>query len=208
MKGQDINLCSPDTFHYKLVPGTFIDLTKTSRITLELVHVKGESEAQPNLMVTMRVMEGEILNVKWNYKMVNGKLPKGKSAIFEVPDEFITTNDVKDSKTPLSKYVDVINAPFSINFVQGEDNTVFYSLKEFLLENYLNYVKVQLATPTNDEFKGIFGLGERANANFFFKDGVYSMWSRDQPTPDETGTLPGANMYGTHPFYMYKHANG
>ena len=31
------------------------------------------------------------------------------------------------------------------------------------------------------------------------------MWARDQPTPDETGTLPGANMYGTHPFFMYNH---
>jgi hypothetical protein len=31
------------------------------------------------------------------------------------------------------------------------------------------------------------------------------MWARDIPTPDETGSLPGANMYGTHPFFMYKH---
>jgi len=31
------------------------------------------------------------------------------------------------------------------------------------------------------------------------------MWSRDKPTPDEEGTLPAANMYGTHPFFMYKH---
>jgi hypothetical protein len=31
------------------------------------------------------------------------------------------------------------------------------------------------------------------------------MWSRDIPTPDEDGKLPGKNMYGVHPFYMYKH---
>lgn len=34
------------------------------------------------------------------------------------------------------------------------------------------------------------------------------MWSRDQPTPDETGTLPGSNMYGVHPYFMYKHKQG
>jgi len=28
------------------------------------------------------------------------------------------------------------------------------------------------------------------------------MWARDQPTPVETGKAPGANAYGTHPFYM------
>ena len=72
-----------------------------------------------------------------------------------------------------------------------------------MLDSYLNAIKVQVQTQM--DFQGIFGLGERADKDFFLKDGVYSMWSRDQPTPDETGKLPGANMYGTHPFFMYKH---
>lgn len=33
------------------------------------------------------------------------------------------------------------------------------------------------------------------------------MWSRDEATPDEDGKLPGNNMYGTHPFFMYKLQN-
>ena len=31
------------------------------------------------------------------------------------------------------------------------------------------------------------------------------MWSRDIPTPIENGKPPGNNMYGVHPYFMYKH---
>lgn len=55
-----------------------------------------------------------------------------------------------------------------------------------------------------DTFKGIFGLGEKANHDFFYKDGVYSLWTKDIPNPIEDGKLPGKNMYGVHPFYMYQ----
>jgi alpha-glucosidase len=30
------------------------------------------------------------------------------------------------------------------------------------------------------------------------------MWARDIPTPIENGKTPGNNLYGVHPFYMYK----
>lgn len=77
-----------------------------------------------------------------------------------------------------------------------------------VFDEYLNWINVQANTQTGDAFQGILGLGERASKDFFLKDGVYGMWARDQPTPDEDGTLPGKNMYGTHPFYMYKHKPG
>ena len=72
-----------------------------------------------------------------------------------------------------------------------------------LFDEYFNQINVKVQSQDPD-FKGVFGLGERANNDFFFKDGVYGLWSRDIPTPTETGKLPGANMYGVHPFYMYK----
>jgi alpha-glucosidase (family GH31 glycosyl hydrolase) len=74
-----------------------------------------------------------------------------------------------------------------------------------VFDEYLNWISTKVFTETDDKFTGIFGLGERVNKDFFFKDGVYSMWARDQPNTDETGKSPGNNMYGTHPFYMYKH---
>ena len=52
----------------------------------------------------------------------------------------------------------------------------------------------------------MFGLGERATKDFFYKSGVYSMWAKDIDNPVENGKLPGKNNYGVHPFYMFKHA--
>jgi len=72
-------------------------------------------------------------------------------------------------------------------------------------DDYLNWIRVHANTEKEDDFRGIFGLGEKANFDFFYKDGVYSMWSRDIPTPIENGKAPGKNMYGTHPYFMYKH---
>jgi len=54
------------------------------------------------------------------------------------------------------------------------------------------------------DFTGIFGLGERASHDFFYQDGVYSLWTRDVGTPVENGKPQGNNMYGVHPFYMFK----
>jgi alpha-glucosidase (family GH31 glycosyl hydrolase) len=51
---------------------------------------------------------------------------------------------------------------------------------------------------------GIMGLYERTGNELYLQDGVYTLWSKDIPNPEETRTLPGQNTYGTHPFYMGK----
>ena len=58
-----------------------------------------------------------------------------------------------------------------------------------------------------DDFKGIMGLGERVQFDLFYEDGVYSIWNRDAGTPPDNGRPPGKNVYGTHPFFMFKHDN-
>ena len=37
----------------------------------------------------------------------------------------------------------------------------------------------------------------------FVEDGIHSEWNYNQKKA-ENGKLPGANSYGTHPFWMYK----
>lgn len=34
---------------------------------------------------------------------------------------------------------------------------------------------------------------------------MYTIWGRDQGTPNEDGKPPSKGMYGTHPFYMFRH---
>lgn len=57
-------------------------------------------------------------------------------------------------------------------------------------------------------FHGIAGLAERTSNELFLEDGVYSLWARDAPNPVENGELPGANIYGVHPFYMTNGKDG
>lgn len=51
-----------------------------------------------------------------------------------------------------------------------------------LFHEYLNWIKVEAnGEPSDSEesFRGIFGLGERATKNFFYNSGVYSLWAKD-----------------------------
>ena len=61
-------------------------------------------------------------------------------------------------------------------------------------------------TTEGDDFTGIIGLGERVTTNLFYDDddGVYSAWARDAAMPIEDGRPPGKNVYGVHPFYMFR----
>lgn len=61
-------------------------------------------------------------------------------------------------------------------------------------------------TTKAENFTGILGLGEKVQSDIFLKDGVYSLWNRDAQMPFETGKTPGNNVYGTHPFFMYKNS--
>lgn len=51
-------------------------------------------------------------------------------------------------------------------------------------------------------------MAERTSNDLFLGDGVYSLWTRDEPNPIEQGELPGANNYGVHPFYMTNAPDG
>jgi alpha-glucosidase (family GH31 glycosyl hydrolase) len=75
-----------------------------------------------------------------------------------------------------------------------------YKLNGMQLGELFNYIDASFYTsgPT----KGLIGLFEQISDNLFLKDGIYSLWSRDQPDPMQTGTLPSSNMYGTHPLLM------
>ena len=102
--------------------------------------------------------------------------------------------------------------PFQLNFktrLQQPTYETVLTLKGFLFNEYLNWVNLEangVPSSSDETFRGIFGLGERASTDFFMKSGVYSMWAKDIDNPSEDGRLPGKEVYGVHPFYMFKHA--
>jgi len=73
-----------------------------------------------------------------------------------------------------------------------------------VFDKYLNMFETKAHSTPGKGFKGIFGLGEKVGPDFFLPDGIYSLWSRDDASPVEDGKSPGKNIYGTHPFYMFK----
>ncbi len=147
------------------------------------------------------------MNVYYTWKTdAKGNVPQGKRTPVEVPMEFINTN-IADQGIMLSQFISITDKPFQLNVkyrTQNDPSNVF-QLKALVYDQYLNWIAARINTQSGDQFQGVFGLGERANKDFFYKDGVYSMMSRDQPTPDETGKAPGNNMYGVHPFFAFRH---
>jgi alpha-glucosidase (family GH31 glycosyl hydrolase) len=134
-------------------------------------------------------------------------LPQGKRKPAEVPTDIIDTANKPLANLKLNQFVSWQANPFQLNFKYRSqvDPSNVLTIHGMLYDSYLNWIDVTVNTLNEADFSGVFGLGQRASKDFFIQDGVYSMWARDQPTPDETGSLPGANMYGTHPYFMYKH---
>lgn len=111
----------------------------------------------------------------------------------------------------LDKFVNIKDQPFSLEFftkLTTQPETVL-TMKGLIFDEYLSWVNMEAvaeAADSEDNFRGVFGLGERATKDFFFKTGVYSMWAKDIDNPVENGRLPGSENYGVHPFYMFKHS--
>jgi len=203
-KSDEVSICNTDSFSYTIADGTIPSLSVTN-VTLNLTHSAG---TLPNIEMKFRLLSSGIVNIKWSWaKDSQGKLPSGKRTPFEIPDDYVTTSNLSEStEETLAKYITLSNVPsFKFNVVNKDGASTVFSLNGLLYDEYLNWINVKVYTESGDNFKGIFGLGERANKDFFYKDGVYGMHSRDVATPDETGSLPGNNMYGVHPFFMYKY---
>ena len=90
---------------------------------------------------------------------------------------------------------------FEVHEYKNESN-VLYSIKDLEFVHTPNYMKTT-AYINSDK---IYGLGERVG-EFFLKDGVYTIWARDELSPVETGKRPSNSVYGAHPVYFSKLKN-
>lgn len=166
------------------------------------------AQTLPNLQATIQFTDHEIINVKWSWQLdKDGKVPEGKRKPVEVPNDLVDTTVKGTPQFKLKDYITVTAAPFAVNFMPRNklDKNPYLTIKGMMFDSFINWININLKVPGGDKFKGIWGLGERANTNFFYEDGVYTIWGRDQGTPDEDGKFPSKGMYGTHPFFMYRH---
>lgn len=129
----------------------------------------------------MRVFDSNIFNVRWTWKRdKDGKLPNGVREPFVVPDDIIDTSK-EEIPAIFDFYVSIEDNPFTliIKYRSVDSPSNVLRLDGMIYDQYLNMIKATAITESGDNFQGVFGLGERANKDFFYKDGVYSMHARD-----------------------------
>lgn len=206
----DLNMCTnassqSHSFNYNIDGGVIPNLTDAKQVQINLTHMAGTLD---DLTLNLGFFDQGILNVRWSWRNSTGK-----RYVTKVPDTLVNTTarDISAITETLSQYVEIRDKPFQLIFKRRVTSTKYenlLTLQGFIYDEYLNWVNlVANAQPSasEDSFRGIFGLGERASTDYFFKSGVYSLWNKDIDNPTENGKLPGKEVYGTHPFYMYKH---
>jgi hypothetical protein len=201
---KDINLCNPTSQYYRTKDGAIPDLTgPTVSVVLENLQPGAFRDLQ--LDITMLATVGT-LNVHWTYAdMTDVKIP------FEMPREIIDIDktDINNSGV-LSDFVVITQdatGPMTLEIRNGPTGTVVYTLNGMMLGEYINYIDATAHT-TITNFKGVMGLMEQVTSDLWLKDGIFSLWSRDDADPVQTGKLPSSNMYGVHPFVMGKAVDG
>lgn len=152
----------------------------------------------PSIQLTLLRFKNDVLEVKmtWNDKPGNAKTP------FEPPN-VLTTGDL--SFFGWSDFIEVNAEPFWIKIMDPKDKkTVIFDTESLPLGFGEFFTRFGVRMHTDAATPGIWGLGEQVEKTIFLKDGIYSQWDNDVADPPVTGKLPGTNMYGTHPFWMYK----
>ena len=66
----------------------------------------------PPVDLTIRIVYDAIVNVKWAWKLTDGKLPQGVRQPYVVPDEFITTENAPVANKTLDQFVSISATPY------------------------------------------------------------------------------------------------
>ena len=210
------NLCDTSPSDWYVDPasaGTIPDQLKTSKASFDLMNKKAAYK-DTRLNVVIKLADTPP-NSDIKSPMINIKIRPSNRAVFEVPQEIVDVQTNLGTCTgdncALDKYltVNTEEAPQQLITVSNGNGNDIWKLESLIQDQYINVIKSQVLTKTKEEFVGIIGLAERTVDSLRgLPTGVYSLWSRDSPNDVERGEFPGANIYGTHPFYMYYDQSG
>jgi len=146
-------------------------------------------------------------------KLLNNKLMSFQVAMNEEKDPWIVPDAIEDyTRNTINSSITLgqfgfrmadDNKDFFFEVTNPEERNDFIFTTRNLRFSYQdNYIHMKAMVKS----KHIFGLGERV-LKFDIPDGTYTMFNRDKTSPFETGRIPGNNIYGQHPFYMFQLMN-
>lgn len=173
------------------------EVTKTSNSVsrLELEVANTLSTTGETLVFTADLASDNVVNV--NITMKDQKR-------FVVPEFLVDRSAFPGSTRHINDYVQYVKSPFSFTVHKYRDPSVVYfdsSASDLHFEDFM--ITIENSVPlSKSPYTGVFGIGERADLDFFYPDGVYTLWARDEPNPLEDGKAPGKNIYSSHPIYV------
>jgi hypothetical protein len=167
-------------------------------VNFTLTHKAG---TLPALKVLLELLENDIIHFKIDLNDTNSTTRK------HWPVD-IGMEDITYSVVPLHYFVNLTEpgSEFKMDVFTFSGKHL-YHYESMVFDDYFMILNSTVTVTANESFTGIWGLGERIS-DFFYGDGVYSSLARDNGSPFDNGKAPGQGMYGVHPVYFGKAAEG
>lgn len=208
-EGSDFNFCSPSSFQYSAGTPT----TPKAGVTMTpLTQIDG-------FLPAMTVTEYHTTKkdaARYKYDFVydpTTKLPRKDWPIpFEnplgltIPAELMLTEEELETAN-----ANVGTAPpnagnYGFDYQISTKTVVSTTDEPFTMARQFNRLSMNIyPSDLTSKDAQVWGLGEQVTDQYYLQDGIYSFWNRDNPGENySTSSLPGKNIYGTHPFFMFK----
>lgn len=197
-RGTDVNWCELSSFQYRVSSDYAID---SASVKITLSHTLGHL---PDISLHLTRFENDVMRIQYDWldRPLLAKKPYVPPTQINLPERL--------SFFGWGDFLTITPEPFALELRNPKQAGLPMSLRDILwdttglelgFDQY--YTRFGLNMHADPAGKGIWGLGQRTSSSIFVEDGVHSEWNFNQKRAGN-GKLPGANSYGTHPFWMYK----
>ena len=121
---------------------------------------------------------------RWDVTKIDGMLPNKR------PDPMFLLESLG---------IETSSKPFGFKLVRNATNSTYFDQTKRSLLMMDKYLEIGFTLPTNK----VMGLGQH-NADYMLKEGNYTLFNRDQPGSPVWRGNGEQNLYGTHPFVMFR----
>ncbi|CAD8111009.1 unnamed protein product [Paramecium sonneborni] len=164
----------------------------TNEITVQ--RTGHEIKLEQNLILEIRQEKSDQIDIQI-YDEANNHFRIPSSPPFDY-------NDVKDPQQFANYDYEIDVEQNCLEIKVQRDNATIFTLSDLIFsERYIEFTHY----PQN---KQMWGLGERNQVGFRFREGIYTLYARDEPNIIEDGKRPGKHVYSSHPVLLSMEESG